>query len=156
MALTADEVRSRMQVFMETCARAGIKITPQRTEIFREVARTEEHPDAETLFRRLRRRMPNVSLDTVYRTLCLLEELQLVSKVELLCDRARFDAKREPHHHFVCVECGRVRDLECPQWDRCAAPREAKAMGAVRSVHVQFRGVCGECEAKKRRKTKRP
>jgi Fur family peroxide stress response transcriptional regulator len=155
VALTADDVKCRMQVFLETCERAGIRITPQRVEIFKEVARTEEHPDAETILQRVRERMSNVSLDTVYRTLGLLEELGLVGKVDTLCDRARFDANREQHHHFVCVQCGLVRDFVRPEWDQCTVPKEVKAMGKVRSMHVQLRGVCAGCEARKQKRTKR-
>ena len=155
VTLAADEVERRMQGFKDACARAGVKITPQRVEVFREVARTAEHPDAETVARRVRERMSNVSLDTVYRTLGLLEELGLVAKVDVLCDRARFDANRERHHHFVCTACGLVRDFVHPEWDRCAVPEEVKALGKVRSMHVQLRGVCAKCGAKRKGGTKR-
>ena len=143
-----------MGVFRAWCARAGVRITPQRVEIFREVARTEEHPDAETVFQRVRGRLSNVSLDTVYRTLGLLEELGLLSKVDVLCDRARFDANREHHHHFVCVRCGAVHDFVHPEWERCAVPEEVRAMGEVRSMHVQLRGLCTKCAAQERRRGK--
>ena len=156
MALKANEIERRMQGFRDACAQAGIKITPQRVEIFREVARTEEHPDAETVLQRVRERLTNVSLDTVYRTLGLLEELGLLSKVDVLCDRARFDANREQHHHFVCIQCGAIRDFVRPEWDRCSVPEAVKAMGEVRSMHVQLRGVCAACAAKKRRAAKNP
>ncbi|MBM4032254.1 MAG: transcriptional repressor [Planctomycetes bacterium] len=151
VALTTPEVERRMEAFRASCARAGVRITPQRVEIFREVARTDEHPDAEKVFRRVRGRLSNVSLDTVYRTLALLEELGLVCRVDALCDRARFDANRERHHHFVCTRCGAVRDFAHPEWDRCAVPEEVKAMGEVRTIHVQLRGLCSKCAARERK-----
>ena len=151
MPLKANEIECRMEAFRDACARAGVRITPQRVEIFREVARTEEHPDAETVLKRVRERLTNVSLDTVYRTLALFEELGLVSKVDVLCDRARFDANAARHHHFVCTQCGLVRDFVRPQWDRCEVPDEVKAMGEVTSMHVQLRGLCAKCAAKKRK-----
>ncbi len=151
MALRTHEVERRTEAFRAACARAGVRITPQRVEIFREVARTDEHPDAETVFERVRGRLSNVSLDTVYRTLALLEELGLVSKVDVLCGRARFDANRERHHHFVCTRCGAVRDFVHPGWDRCPVPDEVKAMGEVTSVHVQLRGLCKRCAAQERK-----
>ena len=138
-----------MEEFRQSCARAGVRITPQRIEVFREVARTEEHPDAETVLRRVRKRLTNVSLDTVYRTLSLLERLGLVAKVNVLCDRARFDANGQQHHHFVCVRCGAVRDVVLPEWDRCSVPAEVQAIGKVMSTHVQVRGVCAACWGKK-------
>ena len=156
MAPKANEIERRMQGFRDACARAGIRFTPQRAEIFREVARTGEHPDAETVLQRVRERLTNVSLDTVCRTRGLLEELGLISKVDVLCDRARFDANREQHHHFVCIQCGAVRDFVRPEWDRCSVPEEVKAMGEVRSMHVQLRGVCRDCGTKRRGAAKRP
>jgi Fur family peroxide stress response transcriptional regulator len=154
LALTGREIERQMEEFRGACARAGVRITPQRVEIFREVARTEEHPDAETIARRVRARLSNVSLDTVYRTLGLLEDLGLLSKVDVLCDRARFDANRERHHHFVCIRCGAVRDFVRPEWDLGAVPEEVKAMGEVRSMHVQLRGICAACGARKNGGTK--
>lgn len=151
MPVEPDEAQRRTAAFRRTCAQSGIRITPQRTEIFRELARTEEHPDAETVLRRVRRRMSNVSLDTVYRTLYLLEELGLVSRVGILAGRARFDANTERHHHFVCVQCGRVRDFVGPPWEPCPIPQEVEGMGTVRSVHVQLRGVCEACAARERK-----
>jgi len=145
-----------MEVFRDACKKAGIRVTPQRVEVFRQVACTEEHPDAETVFRRVRRRLTTVSLDTVYRTLDLLEDFGLISRVDVLCDRARFDANRERHHHFVCVRCGAVHDFVHPGWDRSTVPEAVKAMGDVRSMHVQFRGLCSRCAAQERRGGKRP
>lgn len=151
MALAPAELDRRLRAFRDACARERVRITPQRVEVFREVARSDEHPDAETVFARVRGRLTNVSLDTVYRTLSLLERLGLVSKVDTLCDKARFDARPERHHHFVCTTCGAVRDLVRPEWDVCPAPEMPEGLGEVLSVHVQLRGICATCAAKKRK-----
>ena len=66
-----------MQHFEQVCRGAGVKLTHQRMEVFREVALSGDHPDAETIYRRVRARIPTVSLDTVYRALWLLAELGL-------------------------------------------------------------------------------
>ena len=86
---------------LEVVAReAGLKITHQRLEIFRELAGTEEHPDAETIFRAVQLRMPTVSLDTVYRTLWMLHDLGLVKTLGPQRHGVRFDANLDRHHHF--------------------------------------------------------
>jgi Fur family peroxide stress response transcriptional regulator len=148
MAVLPDELEQRVEAFRQTCIRQGVRITPQRTAVYREVARTEEHPDAETILQRLHERMPHVSLDTVYRTLALLEEMGLVSKVEVLSGRARYDANAEKHHHFVCVQCGRVCDFVKHEWDQFPVPEDVADMGEVQSVHVELRGVCKACAAR--------
>ena len=68
--------------FVEHCRDAGIKATHQRQEIYVELAHTEEHPDAETVFRRVRLRIPTISFDTVYRNLRTLEEHGVIQKEE--------------------------------------------------------------------------
>jgi len=62
-------VASRLQTFMARCRAVGLKVTPQRSEIFRQLTASDEHPDAETIFRRVRNRLPAISFNTVYQTL---------------------------------------------------------------------------------------
>ena len=139
-----------MADFADLCRRRGIKATHQRTEIYRELARTTEHPDVETIYRRVRKRIPMIALDTVYRTLRALEEKGSISRVCALADRTRFDANTDRHHHFVCTGCGLVRDFYSSELDGFSAPKEVAALGAVKSIHVELRGMCKKC-AKKRR-----
>lgn len=130
------------------CREVGLKATRQRTEIYRELASTEAHPDAETIYRRVKRRIPAISFDTVYRTLRTFEEKGLISRVGTPLERSRFDANMGRHHHFVCAECGLVRDFQCAAFDRLAAPEDACRFGVPGSVHVEVRGVCAACSRK--------
>ena len=86
----------RLQNFQVAVKQAGVKLTHQRLEIFRELAKTEEHPDAETIFRAVQERVPMVSLDTVYRTLWMLRDLGLVKMLGPNRDAVRFDVNLEP------------------------------------------------------------
>ena len=108
MPVPKAELERRMNRFVEACRRSGMKLTHQRTEIFREVAGSDEHPDAETVYQRVRQRVTGISRDTVYRTLATLEDEDLVRKTEVLGGPARFDANLDQHHHFVCTVCGAV------------------------------------------------
>ena len=146
-----DVVEERLAAFIKMCRKVGLKATHQRAEIYRELARTDEHPDAETVFRRVRRRIPAISLDTVYRTLRLMEEKGTILRVVSLGDRTRFDANTEQHHHFVCRECGAVKDFDSEGLNDLRAPPEAAALGTVESFQVELRGICVPCRAKRRR-----
>lgn len=137
---------------METCQQNGLKLTHQRTEVFRELAGTEEHPDAETICQNVRRRVPAISRDTVYRTLATLEELGVVHKAEILSNRGRYDANTERHHHFVCTECGLVRDFYSEAMDHLPIPAAARSLGRVLSSHVQLRGICSTCTNRRKRR----
>ena len=127
--------------------KAGVKLTHQRLEIFRELAATEAHPDADTLYRAARRRLPTVSLDTVYRTLWMLQELGLISTLGPDGGGVRFDANLEQHHHYVCVRCGLVRDFESADLNALRVPAAVRALGSVADAHVEVRGVCAACRA---------
>jgi len=145
MAVGQEEIERRIATFARTCKQADVRMTHQRMEIFKEVAKTDEHPDAETIYTRVRRRNPFISLDTVYRTLATLEKLGVISRVYALCDRARFDALTAPHQHFVCTECGMLRDFSCAEADELRIPQEVQSWGIIRSVHVEVRARCLNC-----------
>ena len=149
MKQTPAELKSMMDHFKDVIRNSGVKLTQQRIEIFRELARTGEHPTIETVYGRVRRRMPTVSLDTVYRTLDLFKGLGLVSTLRPLHDRIRFDANRTSHHHFICTRCGIIRDFYDQALDRLDIPASANRLGRVESTHVELRGLCARCSSGK-------
>jgi Fur family peroxide stress response transcriptional regulator len=140
-----QELERRLSGFEAACRDAGIKLTHQRLEVFREVAATVEHPDAETVYNGVRQRVPTISLDTVYRTLWLLEDLGLITTLGPRRERARFDANLDSHHHFVCENCGLVRDFEHSEYDVLGVPEDVKRLGSVSRLSVEIRGTCREC-----------
>ena len=142
-------IERRLEHLKAVAKAAGVKLTHQRLEIFRELARTEEHPDAETIFRAVQRRMPTVSVDTVYRTLWMLHELGLVTTLGPQRDGVRFDANLEQHHHYVCVRCGLVRDFESADLNALRVPEAVKELGSIADAHVEVRGVCAKCLAQR-------
>ena len=146
----ADELKRMLERFEAVIRSAGLKRTPQRLEIYRETARTGDHPSLEAIHRNVRKRMPGVSLDTVYRTLDLFRELGLVRTVSPYPGRVRFDADTAPHHHFVCVSCGLTRDFREPGLDALPIPEPARALGSVESAHLEVRGLCPPCARRKK------
>ena len=110
------------------------------------------HPDAETVYQRVRRRVTGISRDTVYRTLASLETQGLVRKAEILFDRGRYDANTDRHHHFVCTACGLVSDFYSEPLNDLPIPKLVRAMGSIQSTHVQVRGICRDCSSKRSRR----
>jgi Fur family peroxide stress response transcriptional regulator len=149
VAVGKREVERRVGRFKEVARQAGVKLTPQRLEIFREVAASLEHPSAEVVLKAVQPRMPTVSLDTVYRTLWLLNDLGLVSTLGTKHECVRFDANLSHHHHFVCTRCGLTRDFESKELDELRLPKSVKDLGSVVGMHVEVLGVCGRCSRKK-------
>ncbi len=143
-----QQVEKRVADFLEICRRQGVKATHQRTEILRELAGSEEHPDAETILTRVRQRVPTISVDTIYRTLRLLEDSGVIARVGSMRDRARFDANTDRHHHFVCTECEMIGDFYSDAMDQFPVPQEVSEMGSVEGVYVELRGICRKCKQK--------
>ena len=144
-----DLSEERLAQLKEGLKRAGVKLTHQRLEIFRELVRSGDHPDAETIFRGVRERVPMVSLDTVYRTLWLLVDLGLITTLGPPKDRVRFDANMLTHHHFVCTMCGATHDFYCNEFDRLNLPLEVEELGTVNATQVEAKGLCLDCARKR-------
>jgi len=145
MKADKQQIERQMSRFEKVCRNADIRLTHQRMEIFREVARSGDHPDAESVYRGVRQRMPTISLDTVYRTLWLLNDLGLVTTLGPPRGGTRFDANLTPHHHFVCVRCRVTQDFYSDELDELDLPKSAEALGHVETAHVEVRGVCRGC-----------
>ena len=147
MNCSNEEMQRRIARFEEALHKAGIKVTIQRLEIFRAVGAAVDHPDAETVYERVRERLPTVSLDTVYRTLWMLLDLDLVSILGASRDRTRFDGNMQNHHHFVCSQCGMTRDFCSDELDGITIPESVKAFGIIEKSHLEVLGVCNQCAA---------
>jgi Fe2+ or Zn2+ uptake regulation protein len=123
----------------------GLRVTPQRQAIFRLLEGNGEHPTVESLFEAARAEMPTISLKTVYQTVHDLEDLGEVHLLHVGTGSVRVDPNVEhPHHHMICTECGRVRDVVVDVTD-LRIPARARDGFAVSDVQVHFRGVCAEC-----------
>jgi Fur family peroxide stress response transcriptional regulator len=145
MNVAKTEVARRLDRFKASCKQAGVKLTHQRLEIFREVAASLDHPDAEMVFRAVQARMPTVSLDTVYRTLWLLSDLGFVTPLGPRRESVRFDANLAQHHHYVCMRCGLTRDFESLALDAIRIPAAVQDLGSVVAMQVEVRGFCATC-----------
>jgi len=149
MKTQVKELQRRMDLLKAGLKRSGARLTHQRLEIFREVAKSGDHPDVEKVFSGVRRRVPTVSLDTVYRTLWLLMDLGLLTTVGPPRGRVRFDANLSSHHHFICRKCGMTRDFLSHGFDRLKIPIAAiKSFGKAESTHIEVRGICFRCSKK--------
>jgi len=138
-----------MNDFTNVCRKSGAKLTHQRMEIFREVAQTGDHPDVDTVYQRVRERMPTLSLDTVYRTLWWLKDLGLIRTLGPQRERSRFDANLDHHHHFVCIHCGLTTDFFSDQLDMLNLPESIRSIGDAKSIQVEVKGICNECAVRK-------
>ena len=128
----------------ETLRARGLRLTEQRRLILETVRATDAHPSASMVYRKLRRRLPRVSLATVYRN------LRRLAAEGFLLERAditgmRFDANLDRHDHFTCLTCRRIYDVPPPARRRVASGAAARAGFEVLEQRTEFYGRCAAC-----------
>jgi len=89
----------------------GIQASAQRVAVADYVLKTDEHPSADLVWKRVKRRFPYISRATVYNTLNLFVEKGLLKTLNLSDDSVVFDPKTETHHHFIDEKTGRIHDI---------------------------------------------
>jgi Fur family peroxide stress response transcriptional regulator len=126
---------------------SGLKLTPQRMAIVRELCADPTHPTAQELYERLRPALPTMSFATVYNTLDALAAAGLCGALSLSPGASRFDPNMFPHHHAVCDRCGMVRDVPRQEAEGALAGRPAPTAPGfeVRAVEWIYRGLCAAC-----------
>jgi Fur family ferric uptake transcriptional regulator len=96
----------------ERCVSAGLKMTDQRRVILQVLTESLDHPSVETVYHRARGIDPSISIATVYRTLHLLDELNLVQRHDFNENYSRFEVNLEHHHHLIDLETGEVIEFK--------------------------------------------
>src|SRR5262245_21066885 len=145
----AKSLNRRVDDLLRRCREAGMNVTPQRVAVYRALLESEDHPTPELLYRRVRPKMPSLSLATIYKCLDALAELGLAHRVPVAGDRKRYDANVERHHHLVCTRCHRVTDVYDERFDAIAPPRRLDGFVA-HAVSVQVTGLCAPCARRAR------
>ena len=134
--------------FAEKCRQRGLSVTHQRLAIYQALLETRtSHPSAETIFKRVRRRYPTISFNTIYKNLETLEEMGVVQKVSLLHSGARYDMPEQPHHHFVCRRCQRIIDVFDPWFRELRKPAVEESAFHIDEWTIQWTGLCEDCSA---------
>src|SRR5258707_7292631 len=130
MGVRKTKPSDRVEQMLADVRSAGLKLTPQRMAIVKELASDETHPTAQELFERLRPSLPTMSFATVYNTLGALSSAGLCAALALSPGSGRFDPNMEPHNHAVCDGCGAVRDVPSAG-PAMVAPSDGSAARAV-------------------------
>jgi Fe2+ or Zn2+ uptake regulation protein len=119
--------------------------TRQRQTILDELCATKSHPTASELFQTVRRRLPRISLGTVYRNLDVLTASGQVMKLHEGNQEARFDGNPVPHAHAFCTCCERLSDVNLPA-PELAQLEGLKVDGFLVTAHtVTLHGICASC-----------
>lgn len=143
--LSHKQIAKRLAQLGQVCRREGLRITNPRLEIFRAMLQADHHVTAEDVYRGVRRRLPRVSMNTVYQTLTLFQRLGLLDLAPAPDGIRRFDPNTSPHHHLVCTVCGQIEDFDWPAFDFQRLPPQIGRWGNIHSRHVELHGLCRHC-----------
>ena len=127
-------------------AEPKLKMTKQRKVIVEELNKLKTHPTATTLYELVRKRLPRISLGTVYRNLDLLAEAGVIQKLETAGTQKRFDGTVENHYHVRCVQCGQVDDLPVPLLEDIEDALHGLSDYKILSHRLEFQGLCLSCQ----------
>ena len=132
-----------------------LRMTRQRKVILEELRKVTSHPTADEVYRMVRRKLPNISLGTVYRNLEILSASGMIQKLESGGSPRRYDGNPKMHYHLRCIRCGGVEDLpvgSIPAIDR--AIRNARGY-EILGYRLEFIGLCPKCRESPNRKKRK-
>jgi len=129
----------------ETISRKGFRFTTQRREVYDALLVQRDHPTAVDVFMRVQKKLPGISLATVYNCLETLAECGLVRAVNHDRQPSRYCANLEPHAHFFCEQCGAVYDVPSGEAQAPLAGWQLPPGATVTQHEISFRGQCGNC-----------
>ncbi|MEG1256953.1 Fur family transcriptional regulator [Clostridium sp.] len=123
-----------------------LKLTPQRIAVYNYLKSTKEHPSAETIHKALKELYPTMSLATVYKTLKVLVEVNLIQEINVGEGNFRYDGSYQSHPHIHCINCSKVDDLDGVNFDHLNSSVKDNTNYEIISNKVYFYGICPECQ----------
>jgi uncharacterized protein (TIGR02757 family) len=129
-------------------------MTRQRAVILQELSRLTSHPTADELYRLVQKRLPKISLATIYRNLESMSAQGLIRKIELAGKRKHFDAALDRHFHVRCMRCGKIEDLAADCSEELERKYQPLTDYELKGCRVEFIGICPDCRSNSGRQKK--
>jgi len=139
-----------IEKFKDMLKEKGYKLTPQRRAIVDIIIKNEgEHLTTEEIYNLVKKECPEIGLATVYRTVMLLDDIGILTRLDLGDGCNRYELVHEEenhhHHHLICNECGKVIEVEDDLLDSLEDGIQSKYKFKIKNHSVKFYGICDEC-----------
>ena len=132
--------------FRELCAASGLAVTHQRQALYEVLRNTPGHPSPEEVYARVKRKIPAISLGTVYKNINLFIESGIFSEVSLHHGSRRVETNSKPHHHLVCTVCKSISDIDEAHLGLVRTETTLPGGFQVERYAVDVLGRCAECQ----------
>ena len=126
---------------------AVLRMTKQRQIILDELCKLKSHPTADEMYQILRKKMPRISLGTVYRNLEILSDCGMIQKIDVGGTQKRFDGNASPHYHIRCIRCNKVEDIDVEPTKKIESIAHQMSNYTVLRHHTEFVGICPACQS---------
>jgi len=130
--MSCAKIDEKIRRFTDLCRQTGLRVTPQRIEIYKQLINTDEHPSAEMLYEKVR----------------TLNDMGVAFIVEGSGKVRRFDGGMEIHQHFKCIKCKRIIDFQHKPFDNIKLPASIKKKFKILKKAIYLEGICDLCEHK--------
>ncbi len=141
--------QARFEQLIAKLRESRYRLTPQRVELIRSIASSEDHPSASRLYDQIKVQFPTMSLATVYKTLDLLKELGEVLEIDLRDDSHYDGNKPYPHPHLICTKCQKIMDGELDTAVNNIVQEVERNFGfQIQRHQLDFYGICPNCQNK--------
>ena len=141
-------MRPTHEQFRELAAKHGLAVTHQRQVVYQAVIASQRHHSPEEIYAAVRRRIPSISLATVYNNLRLFIECGMLREVTPHAATLRVDGNLKPHHHLVCSRCKLVHDIEGDFIDLKRLSRQLPDGFDMSQPLIEVFGLCRRCSAR--------
>lgn len=128
-----------------TLREMGCKVTPQRLAIYEVLKTCNMHPTAEGIYNIISADYPTMSLATVYKTLDLLKEANIIQELNICGNTSRYDVNPKPHPHIVCTKCGKIQNLDVNLSKNLLNKARRTSGYNIDNYQLYFFGVCPYC-----------
>ena len=123
----------------------NLRMTRQRQVILEELRKVKTHPSADELYEKVKRRLPRISLGTIYRNLEILTRLGEIQHVEIGGAMKRFDGNTKNHYHIRCIHCARVDDVRIGPLKQVEDALAGSTDYQITGHRLEFVGLCRKC-----------
>ena len=145
-------MKSAKTIFDEYLKSKGMLISQQRQQILDIFLKTEKHPTITDLYERVRKKYPSIGMATVYRTMKVICDAGLARQTDFGDGTKRFEHKykHQHHDHLICIQCGKVIEVQCPEIEKMQEHLAKKHKFAPLRHRMEIFGTCNSCKSKEK------